>query len=114
MDGIVNERDVSAWISDLKHTYFGDANLNGTFGSDDLVEVFQAGQYEDADSRNSTWGTGDWNGDADFTTSDLVLAFQDGGYEKGPRVGVADVPEPTSLVLLITSVCGILRVRTVR
>jgi hypothetical protein len=58
----------------------GDANLDGRFNSSDLVQVFAAGQYEDALAGNSTWSTGDWNGDGEFTTSDLVLAFQVGQY----------------------------------
>jgi hypothetical protein len=92
---------------------FGDANVDGKVNSSDLVQVFQAGQYEDDLSFNSTWSTGDWNADGDFTTSDLVVAFQDGGYEAGPRAGVAAVPEPASWLMLISGwlSLGILRRR---
>ncbi|MCA9172596.1 MAG: hypothetical protein KDB23_33255, partial [Planctomycetales bacterium] len=94
-------------------TYFGDANLDGEFNSADLINVFQAGQYEDAFSANSTWSTGDWNGDGEFTTSDFVVAFQDGGYEKGPRHAVSAVPEPSGLMTLLIGTMGFL-VRTHR
>jgi hypothetical protein len=58
----------------------GDSNHDGRFNSGDLVTVFQAGEYEDAVSGNSTFEEGDWNGDGDFNTGDLVFAFQAGTY----------------------------------
>jgi hypothetical protein len=73
--------------------------LDGEFNSSDLVQVFQALEYEDDIAGNSTWGSGDWNADGDFTTGDLIVAFQDGGYEKGAFVTVQSVPEPSALAL---------------
>jgi hypothetical protein len=93
------------------NTWIGDANLDGTFGSEDLVTVFQAGQYEDNVVGNSTWSTGDWNTDTDFTTADLVVAFQDGGYEQGPKAAVSTVPEPASCVLLMVSCSVVVAIR---
>ncbi|MEZ6120656.1 MAG: FG-GAP-like repeat-containing protein [Pirellulaceae bacterium] len=58
----------------------GDANGDGRFDSSDLVQIFQAGHYEDAVDRNSTKAEGDFNGDGDFTTADLVFAFQHENY----------------------------------
>lgn len=58
----------------------GDANGDGLFDSADLIQVFQAGEYEDLLPGNSMYHEGDWNGDGDFDSSDLVLAFQAGGY----------------------------------
>ena len=37
----------------------GDSNRDGFFDSTDLVQVFQAGEYEDGIPLNSTWETGD-------------------------------------------------------
>ncbi len=54
----------------------GDVNGDGRFDSEDLIAVFQAGQYEDNLPDNSNWFTGDWNGDGDFDTLDLVFAMQ--------------------------------------
>ena len=54
----------------------GDSNLDGRFDSNDLIAVFQAGEFEDDIANNSVWEDGDWNGDGDFDSSDLVLAFQ--------------------------------------
>jgi hypothetical protein len=102
-DGSVDSQDRTYWVESLKGTYFGDANLDGTFTSGDLVAVFQRGEYEDEIPGNSTWEDGDWDGDLDFGSGDFVMAFQAGGYELGPRAAVAAVPEPvTSGWLLLT------------
>jgi hypothetical protein len=98
-DGLVNQDDRTEWISNLRGTFLGDSNLDGEFGSADLVAVFTANTYEDGIVGNSTWGTGDWNGDAEFDTSDLVAAFVEGAYEKGPKAFRAVVPEPSFGVL---------------
>lgn len=102
-DGSVNEADISVLVTskDKLNTYIGDANLDGQFNSTDFVDVFLAGEYEDATNDNSTWEEGDWNGDLDFTSSDFVAAFLDGGYELGPRASVSAVPEPSSIVLTL-------------
>jgi len=113
-DNAIDSPDVNLWVKDIKHTWFGDVNLDGEFNNRDFVQVFQSGQYEDEVAGNSTWSTGDCNTDGDFTTSDLIVAFQDGGYEAGPRAVVAEVPEPSGLTLLATGLCGFLRNRRVR
>jgi hypothetical protein len=94
-DATVDVADLRVWVRDLRKTWFGDANLDGVFGSGDLVAIFQAGKFEV--DQPATWDQGDWNGDLRFTTGDLITAFQDGGYEKGPLVAV--VPEPSAIVL---------------
>ncbi len=102
-DSSVDLQDQTVWVHDIKKTFFGDADLNGLFNSQDLVNVFTAGLFEDEVARNSTWATGDWDGDGDFTTSDIVLAFEDGGYERGPRPALSAIPEPTSSVMLLAA-----------
>jgi probable HAF family extracellular repeat protein len=94
-DDRVTQEDRTYWIERIARTYSGDSNLDGEFGSSDLVQVFQAGQYEDGIPLNSSWATGDWDGDREFSTSDLVHAFQVGAYESGPRPAEHAVPEPT-------------------
>jgi hypothetical protein len=110
-DDLVDELDRAVWVERLRKTYFGDSNLDGQFNSTDLVLVFQAAQYEDAELGNSTWTTGDWNGDAEFTSRDLVLAFQGGGFEKGPRPSHA-VPEPGGMTIGLLSLTLLVRLRT--
>ena len=107
-DGSVSDADRGTWVSstDFKHTWFGDADLDGEFNSTDFVTVFTAGQYEDGVAGNSGWSTGDWNGDKEFDSADFVAAFVDGGFELGPKAAVAAVPEPATLgSLLIGFIC---------
>jgi hypothetical protein len=100
-DDVVDTADLKRWVTDLRNTWLGDANIDGEFNSGDLVRVFQRGEYEDAIARNSTWSEGDWNGDGEFDTGDLVTAFQSGGFEKGPRA--ASVPEPGISILIFAA-----------
>ena len=100
-DSLVNGDDLTAWVKDLKRTWFGDANLDLEFNSSDMVQVFVKGKYETGETAG--WEEGDWNGDQQlFTSGDMVAAFVDGGYEQGQRpvVAVGAVPEPSCLLLL--------------
>ncbi len=84
-DQRVDLDDLAYMIEVLLQTNFGDANLDGVFNSEDLVQIFQAGEYEDDQMTNSTWATGDWNCDGEFGTPDLVIAFQSGAYVAAAR-----------------------------
>jgi hypothetical protein len=109
-DQLVDGLDRTVWVERLKRTYFGDANLDGMFGSADLVSVFVSAEYEDSLGLNSTWSTGDWNGDGEFTSRDLVLAFAGGGYEQGPRAAQT-VPEPIHGAGLVSGLIAWLAIR---
>jgi hypothetical protein len=100
-DSLVDDLDRQVWVHDLKQTYFGDADLNGSFDSTDLVQVLASGEYEDDVALNSTWITGDWDGDGDFTSGDLVVALADGGYDAVHDA--AAVPEPAGVVLAMAA-----------
>ena len=56
MDGIVSPEDRAYWVHQIQGTYFGDANLDGEFNSVDVVQVFQAGEFEDDVIGNSMRG----------------------------------------------------------
>jgi hypothetical protein len=72
------DRDQFSWY---ENRLIGDVNDDGRFESGDLVQVFQAGEYEDDVVGNSSFEEGDWNGDAEFDSADMVIAFQPGHYE---------------------------------
>ncbi len=82
-DGSLTLDDHGYLIGSILGTDLGDADLDGVFSSQDLVLVFQAGEYEDGIVGNSTWAEGDWNCDAEFDSADLVAVFQAGGYVAG-------------------------------
>jgi hypothetical protein len=105
----LDQEDRRVWVEDLRHTYFGDSDLDGEFNSTDLISVLATGKYENGIPHDASWADGDWNGDADFDSSDLVLAISSGGYEQGPRVAaVAAVPEPSAGVMLGVGVVFVL------
>ena len=113
-DGQVDQEDLRTWVTDVKGTWYGDANLDGVFDSGDMVQVFQTGEYEDALAGNSTWPEGDWNADGDFDSSDLIIAYADGGFEQGRRREAVAVPEPLGIGpsgALLLLVCFIRRSR---
>jgi hypothetical protein len=106
-DSSIDVDDHRVWVKELKHTWYGDANLNLEFNSADLVQVLAAGKYEvpaEYDVRGNihsmSWLEGDWNADGLFNSADLVVALVDGGYEQGPRPPAALVPEPSGLLLV--------------
>ena len=103
--GVVDLQDRKSWVTDLKQTWIGDANLDGEFSSGDLVSVFAAGTYE-ADV-NAGWATGDFDGNGKFESGDLTDALADGGYEQGPRAAVSAVPEPAAWLMQMTCYIGI-------
>ncbi len=80
-DSAVTESDVSFLLNEILKVSAGDANLDGVFDSSDFVQVFQAGEYEDAIAGNSGWASGDWNCDQEFDSLDMVTAFQAGTYQ---------------------------------
>jgi hypothetical protein len=98
-DEMINLLDHDYWVTSIRGTWFGDANLDGEFNTSDLVTVFQASKFEN--DENATWSEGDWDGDLRFGTGDLVKAFQEGGYEKGPRARINAVPEPPSSICVL-------------
>ena len=104
-NGRVDGFDRLAWLTDIKQTVFGDADLDGVFDSNDMVQVFVAGEYEDGIPGNSTWAEGDFGGDGEFDSDDMVLAFQTGAYEKGKSASA--VPEPGSWLLSLFALVAI-------
>jgi hypothetical protein len=111
-DNSLDLEDHRFWVKDLKHTWYGDADLDGKFGSNDIVQVFRVGKYET--KVKAGWSEGDWNGDGVFNTGDFVTAFIDGGFETGPRTDAAVVPEPEGCLLWVIGLLPWLYRRTAR
>ena len=102
-DGVVDIKDRTIWVEDFKMTVFGDADLNGAFGTGDLVRVFRAGKFETG--QPADWNEGDFDGDGLFGTGDLVAAFQAGGFD--PNAAVNPVPETGGGVLALLGALGL-------
>ena len=102
-DGIVTDNDRTVWVVDLRGSYFGDANFDCVFNSNDFVQVFVFGKYETGEAAG--WAEGDWNGDGYFDSNDFVTAMTAGGYELGPRA----CPEPSGGLMLLLGFAGLMR-----
>ena len=89
-DSKIDSNDLNFLIKDVFKTSFGDANLDGAFDSSDLVQVFEASEYEDLIAGNSTWSEGDWNCDGEASTRDMVNAFIDGAYQEAAAIRQAE------------------------
>ena len=84
-DQVIDQNDLDYLVEQLLGTVVGDVTGDGVFDSTDLVEIFQASEYEDDIPGNSLWTEGDWNCDGDFTSADLVYVFQKGSYTPAAR-----------------------------
>lgn len=121
-DGIVDPEDGEVWVNDIAQVPPGDANLDGEFNSQDLIQLFATNEYEDDVECNSGWADGDFNNDGEFDSSDLIAAFGAGYYENGPLKAVAAsatsayaVPEASSsLMVIIGGLCLAIRSRARR
>lgn len=71
-DGTLDRQDVDELLR-LVGTTYGDANLDGFFGSDDLVQIMESGLFETG-QKGATWATGDFNGDQYATFDDIEFA----------------------------------------
>jgi hypothetical protein len=75
-----------------------------------MIAVWGSAEYFDPTGiihNRAGWAEGDWDATGMFDSSDMVAAFADGGYENGLRPAAAAVPEPTSMVLLVTGWIGV-------
>jgi len=86
MDGVVDATDRDTFVEEILGTVYGDANVDGVFNHDDLVDLFAASEYEDGVAGNSGWRTGDFNGDKEFDSQDIVFIFSRGGYTLIPAL----------------------------
>lgn len=92
-DLVVDVLDMHFLITDLLNSVVGDANLDGGFGTGDMIDVFQAGYYENPQAGEASWATGDWDLDGRVDSGDLIVAFQAGGYSAAFSVAQsAEIP----------------------
>ena len=104
--GVIDLRDRLYWVKDLRQTRVGDANLDGEFTP---VTWFRSSPLVSTKRTRMPAGlkaTGTGTASSS-TASDMITAFVDGGYEKGLKTNLAVVPEPSSVLLIVTGLMGL-------
>ena len=103
-DGNVDSDDRAFWITDIKGTFFGDANLDRNVNASDLNLLALSWRSTTATS----WSQGDFNGDGNVNASDLNELGLNWRRVAAPP---ASVPEPAGFVLLVVGLAWFRRTK---
>ena len=95
-NGTVDVDDRTVWITDIKDTFVGDANLDGQVNAQDLNALALSWQRMSATS----WSQGDFNGDRNVDAADLNELALNWLNDSASAAPLPAVPEPSSIMLL--------------
>ena len=82
----------------------GDANRDGTFDHDDILQVLAAGKFESGEP--ATFEEGDWDGDGFFAFDDMLVALASGTYTSAPSASADSGLQSTAVSLAPIDVPG--------
>ena len=105
--GAVDLADRQFWVTDVKSTWIGDANLDGQVTATDLNALALNWRATGVTS----WSQGDFTGDGIVDASDLnamALNWQS-GIAAAATASPAAVPEPSSVAMLLFGLCALAR-----
>ena len=109
-DGLVDTTDLDLWLIDAADangfttSYLpGDADLDGVVGGRDLNALGQNWRKQSA-----VWQSGDFNGDGIVDVSDLDSIGRNWRTSIPLAAATQSVPEPTTVILLVFGITGIL------
>ena len=88
-------------VPDSNNYIPGDANYSGAVDQDDAA-ILAAHWLE----TGCSWETGDFNGDGKVDDVDATLLATN--WNSGEPIGLASVPEPSAIVLLIAGLLSLL------
>ncbi len=94
--GNVDSADRTFWLTDIKETFPGDANLDRTVDAEDLNTLGLNWRHTNATS----WSQGDFNGDGNVDASDLNDLGLNWRRSATGAASTAPVPEPSGCLLL--------------
>ena len=95
-DGIVNDADRELWVTDIKQTSFGDADLDGAVQFNDFLAL-SAGF-----GMKGGWANGDFDGSGDVQFPDFLILAQN--FSSSSQSAV--VPEPLGALPLLLAAAG--------
>ena len=84
----------------------GDANKDGKVDGSDVTILAGNWQKGVSDGLTAQWEEGDFNGDGKVDGSDVTILA--GNWQYGVEASAATVPEPSTLIVLLTLVSGFL------
>ena len=99
-DGTVDSNDRSFWITDLKETFFGDADLNKEVAFSDFLSL--SSNF----GKSGGWAQGDFDGDGQVQFPDFLMLSSNFGKS---ATAVASVPEPSAFNLAMLVLIALLR-----
>ena len=89
----------------------GDANNDGKVDGSDVTILagnWQAG-VGDPNPETITWEMGDFNGDGQVDGSDVTILA--GNWQAGVTAAAASVPEPSTILLILSTIAGVALIR---
>ena len=87
----------------------GDANGDGKVDGSDVTILAGNWQKGVNDGQTASWEEGDFNGDGKVDGSDVTILA--GNWQYGVEAASASVPEPTMLIILLSSITTLLVIR---
>ena len=104
-DELVDTNDIHYWVTDLKSTWIGDANLDGQVNAADLNALALNWRSTAA----AGWSQGDFTGDEIVDASDLNMLALNWRSGVAAAASASAVPEPSSITLLLLGLCALVR-----
>jgi hypothetical protein len=65
----------------VRHTYYGDTNLDRLVNTDDILNILSAGKLDQ--DANATWSEGDFTFDGRANTDDILQILSTGRLDQG-------------------------------
>jgi autotransporter-associated beta strand protein len=107
--GVFDGESVDGSTVLLRATRYGDADLDGVVGADDLLTLRR---HLGATGDRAVWQNGDFNSDGRVNASDLVLLRRNYGTSMSPTAMLAAaqvsvVPEPSAAAAMLLTLAGV-------
>ena len=100
---------IGANVSYYSNLIAGDANNDGKVDGSDVTILAGNWQKGVSDGLTAAWEEGDFNGDGKVDGSDVTILA--GNWQAGVTAAAASVPEPGTIVLLISAIASLLILR---